>query len=307
MSGVDPAVAGLLRDTLADPGTGWSLGSFGAVAEFVRTDDEPLIAPADGRLGGATARGAIALGPTAGLRPIAYETGFSGSWSHAVALCLPENACAMGRRRVLTELGPDAEAVRPEDRGAILFDLGLGLSAIDACLRTDDPDLLAILRAGLGRPVLNADGPIRHRAGSAHRVFRARIGRIEVFGASPPRAGGPRALIVPEMLKAGRTHAATSPIPEGWVPCGALHPPHPCKDGLGRPIPFEPARHAAFQALLAAWGDPALRAARHGPGAGSPLPPGLSPRHARSARRAAEAQAPYLAGARGAPEPYRSE
>ncbi len=85
-------------------------------------------------------------------------------------------------------------------------------------------------------------------------------------------AGGPHARLVPEILRAGRSHAATAPIPPGLVPCGALHPPHPAKDGAGRAIPFVRARHEAFQAILDAWGDPALVAAKRAAEAGRAPP-----------------------------------
>ncbi|MEH3117466.1 MAG: hypothetical protein PGN25_07625 [Methylorubrum populi] len=290
----------LLRDALADAGTAWNLGSFGAVAEFMRDDGEPVQALPDDRMGLATDRGAIALTPGPGLRPVAYETGFSGGYNHAVALCLPEAACAMSGRTVLTELGPDREAARPEDREAILFDLGLGLRAVDACLRARDPEVVACLRAGAGKPLLAADNPVgRHLvAMSPHRIFRARIGRIEVYAPIPgpgeTSPEGPHTHVLPKLLRAGRTHAATTPIPAGFVPCAGLHPPHPYKDMMGRRIPFDPDRHAAFQALLERWGDPDLLAVKRGM-AGA-LPDAVSPKHAQSARRVAELQARFLRG-----------
>ncbi|GJE58950.1 DUF6925 family protein [Methylobacterium trifolii] len=296
------AVEALLRGALACPDTAWSLGSFGAAATFSRDPDEPVRALPDDRLGLSTARGAVALRIVPGLRPLAYETGFAGGWNHAVALCLPEESCAMGRRTVVTELGPDGAAARTQDRGDVLFDLGLGLAAVDACLRTRDPQALACLRAGAGRPLFAPGNPILQNLAALgpHRVFCARIGRIEVYAPIPPEGGptpaGPRTHVLPQILKAGRTHAATAPIPAGRVPCAALHPPHPCKDAAGRPIPFDPGRHAAFQALLAAWGDPHLLAIKHAAAIGGALPEtGASRRHAHSARRAAEAQARHLA------------
>lgn len=294
------AVAALLREALADPGTAWSLGSFGAIAEFMRDPGEPVTALPDDRLGLATARGAIALHVLPELRPLAYETGFSSGWNHAVALCLPERACAMGRREVVTELGPDAQAARPEDRDAVLFDLGLGLAAVDACVRTRDPAALACLRAGAGRPLFDHANPIGPQlvAMSPHRVFIARFGRIEVFSEIPGPGGtspeGPHTHVLPQLLKGGRTHAATTPIPAGLVPCGAIHPPHPYKDSMGMRIPFEPGRLAAFEALLERWADPEWLAIKRG---GAVRPGGaISRKHALSAQRAAALQAQVLRG-----------
>ena len=264
------AVTALLRAALADPETAWSLGSFGAIAEFMRDPDEPVRALADARMGLSTARGAIALTPGPDLRPVAYETAVASGWNHAVALCLPAEACAMGRRGVVTELGPDRDAARAEDRADILFDLGLDLLAVDACVRTRDPDALACLRAGTGRALFDPANPIGPHlvAMSPHRVFLARIGRIEVYAPIPGPGGtspeGPHTHVLPKLLRGGRTHAATTPIPAGFVPCAGLHPPHPYKDMLGRRIAFDPGRLDAFQALLARWGDPALRAIKRG-------------------------------------------
>ncbi|WP_375275098.1 DUF6925 family protein [Methylorubrum thiocyanatum] len=291
-------VAALLHSALADPDTAWSLGSFGAIAVFRREADEPMRALPDARMGLATERGAIALTPGADLRPIAYETGFSGGYNHAVALCLPDSACAMSGRTRVTELGPDRDAAREEDREAILFDLGLGLRAVDACLRAHDPEVVACLRAGTGRSLFAADNPIGPHlvAMSPHRVFQARIGRIEVYAPIPgpgeTSPAGPHTHVLPQVLRAGRTHAATTPIPDGFVPCAGLHPPHPYKDAMGRRIAFVPDRHAAFQALLERWGDPDLLAVKRGRAPS----PRVSPRHAGSARRVAALQAQLLRG-----------
>ncbi|GJE16607.1 DUF6925 family protein [Methylobacterium marchantiae] len=290
------AVSDFLADCLRDPSTTWSLGSFGAIAAFLRDPEEEAIPLHDARLGLVTPRGAIALDSSAGLRPVPYETGFASDWNHAVAMCLPRESCAMNRRSVITELGPDRDAAGIEDRDGILFDLGLKLLAVDACVRTQDARTIALLRDACGHPLFGSDETIaRHLvAASPHRVFATRIGRIEVFTPIPPATGtgssGPHSHILPDILRLGRTHAATAPIPSGWVPCGAIHPPHPCKDIRGRRIPFRRERHDAFQALLARWGDPDLFAAK----TGSTRAGRAAGRHARSARRAAEAQAGYL-------------
>ncbi|ACK86401.1 DUF6925 family protein [Methylorubrum extorquens] len=300
-NGPEAAVGALLRDALADPSTAWSLGSFGVIAEFVRDPDEAFADLPDERLGMATSRGAIALTPTTDLLPTAYETAVASGWNHAVALCLPEDACAMSRREVVTELGPDRAAARPEDREGILFDLGLGLLAIDACVRASDPDAIACLRSGVGLPLFDHANPIGPHmvAMSPNRVFLARIGRIEVYAPIPPAGGtspeGPHTHLLPKLLKAKRTHAATTPIPIGYVPCAALHPAHPYKNSFGQRIPFDRTRHDAFQTLLDTWGDPELVAIKRGLPREDSIALTAS-RHAQAARRVAEAQARFLRG-----------
>ncbi|KQT59865.1 hypothetical protein ASG52_19150 [Methylobacterium sp. Leaf456] len=294
------AVSALLRDALEDVGTAWSLGSFGAIAEFMRDPDEAVAGLPDDRLGMATGRGAIALSACPALRPVAYETAVASGWNHAVALCLPEAACAMSRRGVVTELGPDREAARERDRDAVLFDLGLDLLAVDACVRTSDPEAIACLRSGVGQPLFDHANPIgRHLvAMRPHRVFLARVGRIEVYAPIPGPGGtspeGPHTHVLPKLLRSGRTHAAATPIPAGWVPFAALHPAHPYKDMMGQRIAFDAARYEAFQVLLDRWGDPDLLAIKRG---GEHRPDGpVSSRHAQGARRVAEVQARILRG-----------
>jgi len=294
------SVAGLLRASLDDPGTGWSLGSFGAIAEFVRDADEEVLDV--GPFGLATRRGAICLDPTPDLRPFAYETAVGSGWNHAVALCLPAGACTLSRRTRVTELGPDRDAARPEHRDDVLFDLGLGLLAVDACVRTGDPEALGLLRAGCGMALFDAANPIGPDLVrmSPHRVFLTRIGRIEVFQPIPPADGaspeGPHTHVIPKLLRGGRTHAATTPIPDGFVPCAAFHPPHPYKDMMGRPVPFERARYDAFQALLERWGDPDLLDLKRRVMAGGAPGPGETAKRYGQARRAGEAQGGYLRG-----------
>ena len=294
--GATRSVEALLRAQLAEPACIWSLGGYGTAATFARDPGEPVRNPGPDEMGLVTARGAIVLAAPPDLRPFAYETGFADGWSQAVALCLPAAACAMGRRRVLTELGPDATAARPQDRATPLFDLGLGLEAADACVRTADPLWIECLRAGLGRSILLPDHPAGHVLAETrlHHVFVTRLGRIEVYpwraadGTSGP---GPRSHILPKLLALRRTHAATAPIPGELVPCGGFQPAHPLRDGSGRPIPFDAARHGAFGHLLDAWGDPALVALRRTVLAGQePDPSRARGRFARSAIRAARAQ-----------------
>ena len=75
-------------------------------------------------------------------RPFAFECITRTGWSQRVALCLPVDDCAMNRRTVLTELDADHEALKPEFRESILFDLGLGALQADLCVRIDNTDVV---------------------------------------------------------------------------------------------------------------------------------------------------------------------
>jgi hypothetical protein len=181
-----------------------------------------------------------------------------------LTLCLPAAQATMHRRTVVTECGPDHEALRPHDRAAVLFDLGLGTEQVDVCVRTADPEALAQLRAGCGRALFapgNTLGQALPRL-SPHRVFICRFARLEVYqripapNEQPPE--GPHTHVLPDLLRHQRTHPATAPIPDGWVPALSLYPANPVYDALGRPRPFDSTAHEAFQTLLHGFGDPAL-------------------------------------------------
>src|SRR5205807_10005051 len=130
------------------------LGTFGAIAEFARCHDEPVtLARGAASLSAITDRGGIRIDGVAGVRPFAFETTTKDSWNHRIALCLPADRCVMRERTALTELGPDRQALRPCDRDAILFDLGLGAMQVDCCVRVASPDVAAQLRAHCDHPV----------------------------------------------------------------------------------------------------------------------------------------------------------
>jgi hypothetical protein len=252
----------LVADQIADVEAQWSLGTFGAIAEFMRDADEPAeIERTDQSISVVTPRGGIRLAEIAGLRPIAFETVTTSSWSQRVAFCLPEAAAKMNRRGVLTELGPDAQALRGEDRHALMFDLGLAAAQVDCCIRTDDAALTAGLRTHAGRSLFEPGNPamgliLQH---SPHRVFVTRAGRAEVYQTIPVHGGvspeGPHTHVLPKLLAHRRPHAATEPIPKSWVSCAHLYPAHPLRDGYGRPRPFDAGRYAAFQRLLSRYGN----------------------------------------------------
>lgn len=261
------AAIALSRQGIADPDTQWSLGTFGAIAEFSRDEDEPaLLTMAADVVSAVTERGGIALRLDPGIRPFASESLTQSGWNQRIALCLPEDACAMHRRGVLTELGADAQALREEDRDSILFDLGLGALQADFCVRIEDDDVATQLRRHVGRPVFDPGNPAMGiiLQANPHRVFVSRLGRIEVFQPIPPPSGkspdGPHTHVLPKLLKSERTHPATEPIPAGWIPCAHLYPPHPARDGLGATRPFDAAHLQSFQAILADFGDPATEA-----------------------------------------------
>ena len=139
---------------LADAETAWSIGTFGAIGEFMRDAGEAVaFQNADGSISAVTARGGLRIKARDALRPIASELLTTQSWKDRVALCLPGDTCAMsgrdGSHRNRTRSGCVA---RRRSGGGALFDLGLGTLQLDACVRIAEAEVVAALQK-LGRPI----------------------------------------------------------------------------------------------------------------------------------------------------------
>ena len=266
-----------LETHLNDASTGWSMGTFGALAEFHRDANEPLLQEVSNGLQCATSRGAIRLDLPDDVLPVAHETISANPrrWAHGIALCLPEDRAAMAGRLAVTEVGPDEAAVREEDRGAILFDMGLSVLGtacrqVEFCVRTADPELIGVLRAAQGQSIFDPACTAMKAILDAHpnRVAVTRLGRVEVYqpiggpatgGVSP---AGPHTHVLPDLLASGRTHSANVPIAEGLVPCAWAYPANPVSTSMGRDKPFDAALHQAFEQILEAWGVSAIVATK---------------------------------------------
>lgn len=246
----------LIASQLEAPCTSWHVGAFGAIAEFHRDCDEalPVVDGID------IPSGAMRITCKECL-PVAYEllSAHPAQWQHGVALCLPGEEARMQGRTVVTGLGADQDAIRPEERDQLLFDLGLGLRNVDFCVRTSDPVVIHRLQAAEGRPFLADLALFRHlQEASPHRVVVSRLGRIEVrqrigqHGGTPP--AGPHTHLLPQLLRGSRSHPATVPVPQGWAACLWFYPAHPIQDAKGMPRPFDSSAHLAFQELLREYG-----------------------------------------------------
>lgn len=281
-SGGTSEVRALISSHITDPSSSWSIGAFGAIAEFHRGRDEHCalqVAEHTGETAAVSDGGALRIRLTPAARACAYElpSARSALWLQGVALCLPEAEARMGARAVISELGADRDAIRAQDAGDIVFDLGLALANVDFCVRSGDPALIAALRAVSGASLLGAPALVeRLKRDSPHRVVMSALGRIEVYqsiraeGGGPDNGGndgtaqahGPHTHLLPKLLRLKRTHAANVPIPPGWLPCVSLYPANPVQDEDGHAKPFVRAEYDAFQALLAAHGDHRYLAAK---------------------------------------------
>jgi hypothetical protein len=212
---LDGDPADLVRHYLADPGTGWSVGTYGAIGEFQYDPGEPGLRLDLEAMAVQTGRGALAVISLEGVSAFGV-TDDTGRLKEIAFCCERRGA----QRATVTELDP------------LTFDVGIAAPHIDMLvrLRPGDAATAADLRAGVGRPLLAADnpaGPAIARA-SPTRILASPVARIEVHQPIPPAGGrspeGPHTHLLPKLLAQGRTRPPGSPLPEG-LRCGlSLYP-----------------------------------------------------------------------------------
>lgn len=249
-----PAPFVLIVDLALDPANAWSIGSFGAIGEFMRERDEPVrIVREDAMIEIVTARGGMRI-VDANLAGLAWDTLSKDgeTWGHAMAFCAPVPA---PEPRFIRALGCDAAALREEDRNAQFFDLGVGHGCVRMALRTEAPALIDALKAGEGKALMEQAEVmplvLKHQP---HRVLLSPAGRVEVYQPIPLPGGkspeGPHTHLLPKLIAKERPHSSNTPIPTGWQAALNMHPKSPWRTLLGERHPYERETDAAFQPLL---------------------------------------------------------
>jgi hypothetical protein len=224
-------IRAFVRDsTRAGAGT-WVLGVFGAVAEFcVEAGERCAVEESDGRITARTDRAALRLEIGDQVRALAMTTTVGAVQKEVIVLAIPRIRARRPVHHALAPLGPDREAIRPEDRDDHLFDLGLGAQATAYCIRVRPPELLAALegRIGEGWAELLAGLGGRIIAASPPRVVVTPIGRVEVNVPIPLPGGrspdGPHTHFLPIHLSAGRETPPGLELPDALAPCAIFYP-----------------------------------------------------------------------------------
>ncbi|MFS0848777.1 hypothetical protein AB3M93_04785 [Novosphingobium panipatense] len=255
----------LMAELAADPANGWSIGSFGAIGEFIRDEDEPAaIRRGENLVEIVTPRGAMRIAPQAALRPVAWDSLSSDgeSWSHHLAFCCERPPTPP---QVIRDLGCDGDALRDEDRSARLFDIGVGTGNVVMAVRTRDEGLIGILEQHTGQSQASSSAIMTQilRA-QPHRVMLSPAGRIEVFQPIPPPEGqspvGPHTHLLLKLVSKDRPHSSNVPIPDGLQSALSVHPRSPWRTPLGERHDFIPEIDAAFSPHLDNFGLPEDRA-----------------------------------------------
>jgi len=216
-----------LIDLARQPNIGWSIGVYGAVAEFVtRNASIPEIEiGGDGGLILRTPGGSLRLRPPPGTRMFELV---------GAARKLERRVLALHRSRLrampasgVTELGADEEAIGPAHRTERLFDLAVTRSMIRFCVRTGEASLIAALQRANGLDALDpAIGLVPALlASSPDRVVISPIGRIEVFGPIVRSdRGEPHTHLLPKLLACGNEIESGFALPDGYAAGVSIFP-----------------------------------------------------------------------------------
>lgn len=214
-----------VRATLGEPGGCWVVGLHGAVAEMpVR---RPLVASAT-TLVASGRGGALRLG----LPDHARLLEATDAHGRLTALVLAVQRVRLGSPPAigLAECGPDSAALDSDARHHRLFDLGLGSAAARFMVRTDQPALIARLRALLGAdlPTLLREGGAALVAASPVRVVETALARAEVSAPIPPQGErspeGCHTHLLPGAMALRRETPPGLDLPEAYA-CAALFYP----------------------------------------------------------------------------------
>lgn len=274
---------------LADPLCRWSMGAPGASGTFPHGPAFPE-AVAEGEAIVAHSQAAsIRLARAARLCPVAFETISADPfmWNHGVALCVPQDDLFAASAETICDMGLDDAAIRPDDRSARCLDLGIGSQQARVLIRSTDLNMIDLMGRFVGETFFGLPKTVLEMLASSRLdwVVETPIGRLEMRQqADVPSGAEPYPPFIDiRLLKSGLTHARSTPVPRGLVPCGYVFPPHPARRAPGVAKDFNRLEHARFQAVLDRFGVPALvrlkREVEAALDSGAHPPSGIKTRH----------------------------
>tara|TARA_B100000676_G_scaffold311511_1_gene381642 strand:- start:946 stop:1917 length:972 start_codon:yes stop_codon:yes gene_type:complete len=255
------SVSDLLRCYVSDAQTAFSVGSFGALAEFQRGTDEPCELDLGNQLQAVTARGALRIDACQPVVAVAHESisRRAPQWTHGLTICSHSTPDMISRSATIAELGPDSEAVQAQHRAALLFDLGVCVGDTRFCIRTSDDELITLLRCQVGKVFVRLSEIVVGAivAKDPHRVVYSKQARIEVYQpiGRTRTPCGPHTHLLPRLLRSARTHDPRVRLPGGLLPCLFVHPRPPFIRQSDGTVRHDPAAAAGFAAVYAEYGD----------------------------------------------------
>jgi len=232
-------IAEFAADSLYNKTGIWTLGSDGAFAEILCSDNAPCeISISEDTISALTRRGGLKLTIDDNVRALKLWKGEpEGGAILLVALKAKTNLpVATG----LTPLGPDTGALKPECRNDLWFDVGLGRRDLQFCLRTAEPKLADVLTRSADlalSELLRIAGPMI-RDHNPTRVFVSPLGRAEMFSLAPPHGEIlDERSVTSVQITAARLEAACHDLPPIFTLGATFHPRASAKGGdMPRPL-----------------------------------------------------------------------
>ena len=224
-------IAEFVAESLDQRSGTWALGCYGATAEFLCHHDEPCdVSVAGETVTAILDRGALQLKIGEHVRALRQRADHTRHGSQAIFLVILKGRAALPVATTLTPLGCDEGAIRPERRGDIWFDLGLGRDYLRFCVRSSTAELRDKLNQASGLPlsdVLQSAGAtiVKH---SPARVVESPLGRAEIYAPIPPPGGqspdGPHTHLSRSHLASGRTTPPGIDLPPVYALGATFYP-----------------------------------------------------------------------------------
>ena len=202
-------------------------GVYGAVAEVMRDQGEACDINRHGRvLTLSTGRAALRL------EAARYLTAFEIARSQGaplLALAVPDGRALSPGPVMLTDLGPDTDALLARDAGGRRFDIGLGRRSARFTIRCSAP-VADRIAPHCGTPWPDCLGRIGGAVldASPVRVVEAPCLRAEVDAIIPPPGGtspeGPHTHLLPDHIAQGFDTPPSVPLPDGYVLSALVYP-----------------------------------------------------------------------------------
>jgi predicted Fe-S protein YdhL (DUF1289 family) len=206
----------------------WTLGCYGAIAEFLCADDEPCQVTAVGEtITALSTRGALRL--TIGDHVRALQLRIGNDYG-PIFLAVLKSRANVPVATTLTPLGRDERAVQPECRDQPWFDLGLGRDDLRFCVRSCSEELQNTLNLVSGQPLTAVlrDAGATIVAHSPVRIVESPLGRAEVYSPIPPPGGqspdGPHTHLLPGHLATGRATPPGFDLPPVYALGATFYP-----------------------------------------------------------------------------------
>ena len=207
-----------------------SIGGYGAIAEY---DGWPMVLESMGstiNLSSNNEKGAFTATILPDKQLFAQESLASNNrlWNQELVVTDKLGGSKYRRGNKLEEIGQDQQSLVAAEKHHLLFNLGADLDNSIFCVRTDDRDLISVLRSYVGKQITAESHPAIKSVveASPTRVVISKAGRIEVYQkisrVRTPR--GPHTHFLPELLKEKRTHSQTLVVPPNTMPILSFHP-----------------------------------------------------------------------------------